>query len=284
MEQQGLVTMTEFFPDFQHYGLDIEGYGDFADTVAQIFSEQSSVEVYVVLGCDVPERTTWNRVEFPALMHNQDMKMIISFDEDDLKCRTRGFSGAGCTTRRDRYHPPLHLPLRILRTTAVTSLGRGKGCIDIGLSGSRLSKVLLLHYSGFEPYNSMAIFAAGPVGLLAAYSVSYAPRSIQSVLGKPYSVASRASCCDCQCDTESRKLILSWDIVLHNTIAIPRVYGGMGVAGVYPSTAYSADGGQPDRLLRSGVASSDFIVSSVVGVEDAPEAYRRYHEHLEAQV
>ena len=201
-----------------------------------------------------------------------------------------------------------------------------------------------LDYSGFEPGDTVAVFGAGPVGLLSAYSAMLRGASrvysvdsvparlslaasigaipiafnesdpVQQILAhEPGGVRRSVDCVGYEAVNAS--LSPESDIVLRNMIEVTSVNGGVGVAGVYPSTVYSDEGGRPDAftvsvgdlwtkalrlgsgavnpmtlagklvdLISSGKANPNFIISSEVSIEEAPEAYRRFNEHLETKV
>jgi len=107
--------------------------------------------------------------------------------------------------------------------------------------------------------------------------------------------------------------------VINECIAVTSVRGGVGLIGVYatsPTTKAAPRGGEIDPIfeinmssawiknltIRSGLEAEfinlpvlfdlvktrrvdlDFIVSSVVSIEDAPKAYERFEKHLETKV
>jgi threonine dehydrogenase-like Zn-dependent dehydrogenase len=107
--------------------------------------------------------------------------------------------------------------------------------------------------------------------------------------------------------------------VINETIAVTSVNGGVGLIGVYatsPTSESAPRGGEIDPIfeinlssawvknltIRSGIAPEfvnlpvlfdlvrtrrvdlDFVVSSVMSIEDAPKAYERFEKHLETKV
>jgi threonine dehydrogenase-like Zn-dependent dehydrogenase len=109
-------------------------------------------------------------------------------------------------------------------------------------------------------------------------------------------------------------------IVVNNMVAVTASAGGIGIAGVYFSPSNSTTGAPladsiPEQvpvsvadiwgkrlkigsgivlplihappllhLIESGIASPSFVVSAEIGIEEAPEYYRRYSNHLENKV
>ncbi|KAK1706452.1 hypothetical protein BDP67DRAFT_602738 [Colletotrichum lupini] len=167
----------------------------------------------------------------------------------------------------------------------------------------------VLSYSGFQPSDTVAIFGAGPVGLLAAYSAKlrgtsrvYVVDRIASRLGQagsfgaiPIDFSQQDPVGSLALDCVSFEFINATGdphngIVLENMVAVTSVYGGMGIGGV---KGLSVGRGIVLSLLRapplldliaSGVAKPSFVVTAESGIEDAPEYYRRYSDHLENKV
>ncbi|KXH35481.1 alcohol dehydrogenase GroES-like domain-containing protein [Colletotrichum salicis] len=109
-------------------------------------------------------------------------------------------------------------------------------------------------------------------------------------------------------------------IMLENMVAVTAVYGGMSISGVYNGGANSTEGAPNAgtlpaeipipmaslwrkgmsvgrgiilpllrappllNLISSGVAKPSFVVTAEIDIEDAPEHYRRYSDHLENKV
>lgn len=207
----------------------------------------------------------------------------------------------------------------------------------------------VLSYSGFQPGDTVAIFGAGPVGLLAAYSAKlrgasrvYVVDRIASRLEQAGSLGaipidfSQQDPVEAILSREPAGVTRSLDcvgfesvnatggphngIVLENMVAVTAVYGGMGIGGVYNGGGNSTEGA-PNAgnlpaeipipmaslwrkglsvgtgivlpllrapplldLISSGVAKPSFVVTAEIGIEDAPEYYRRYSDHLENKV
>ncbi|KAF4776643.1 alcohol dehydrogenase GroES-like domain-containing protein [Colletotrichum scovillei] len=201
------------------------------------------------------------------------------------------------------------------------------------------------NYGGLQ----VAIFGAGPVGLLAAYSAKlrgasrvYVVDRIASRLEQAGSLGaipidfSQQDPVEAILSREPAGVTRSLDcvgfesvnatggphngIVLENMVAVTAVYGGMGIGGVYNGGGNSTEGA-PNAgnlpaeipipmaslwrkglsvgtgivlpllrapplldLISSGVAKPSFVVTAEIGIEDAPEYYRRYSDHLENKV
>ncbi|KAF2105618.1 alcohol dehydrogenase [Lophiotrema nucula] len=109
-------------------------------------------------------------------------------------------------------------------------------------------------------------------------------------------------------------------IVVNNMVAVTAQAGGMGIAGVYFAASNNTAGAPlaesvPEQaplsvasiwgkrltigsgivlplisappllnLIASGIASPSFLVSAEIGIEQAPEYYRRYSDHLENKI
>ncbi|KAJ5836925.1 Alcohol dehydrogenase superfamily zinc-type [Penicillium robsamsonii] len=203
-------------------------------------------------------------------------------------------------------------------------------------------------WSGFQAGDKIAIFGAGPVGLLAAYSAIlrgasrvYCIDSVQERLDlavsigaipinftkgepsaqilarEPGGVQRTVDCVGEECVNE--KLKPDQSFVITQAIKCTSVGGGLGVLGVhlaqpnsngvergdtispnmtFPITLFwgknmSIRGGAVDsklfvgpllELVKSGIANPGFVFSSTIDIEEAPEAYRRFSEHLETKV
>ncbi|KAK1672494.1 alcohol dehydrogenase [Colletotrichum godetiae] len=207
----------------------------------------------------------------------------------------------------------------------------------------------VLSYSGFQPGDTVAIFGAGPVGLLAAYSAKlrgasriYIVDRILSRLEQAESFGaipidfSQEDPVEAILNREPGGVTRSIDcvgfesvnatgdphngIVLENMVAVTAVYGGMGIGGVYNGGANSTEGAPNAgtlpaeipipmaslwrkglsvgtgivlpllrappllNLISSGVAKPSFVVTAEIDIEDAPEYYRRYSDHVENKV
>ncbi|KAJ0302178.1 hypothetical protein COL5a_010015 [Colletotrichum fioriniae] len=207
----------------------------------------------------------------------------------------------------------------------------------------------VLSYSGFQPSDAVAIFGAGPVGLLAAYSAKLRGASRVYVIDRVASRLEQAESLgaipidfsqqdpvEAILNREPGGVTRSLDcvgfesvdatgdphngIVLENMVAVTAVYGGMGIGGVYNGGGNSTEGA-PNAgtlpaeipipmaslwrkglsigtgivlpllrapplldLIASGVAKPSFVVTAEIDIEDAPEYYRRYSDHLENKV
>lgn len=207
-----------------------------------------------------------------------------------------------------------------------------------------------LNYSGFQPGDDVAVFGAGPVGLMCAYSAKlrgasrvYSIDHVPSRLAKAKSIGAIpinftkgglpseqilklapdgvTRVCDCvgeECVNE--KLEPDQAFVLTEAVKMASDKGGIGVPGVYiaqpdskgtprgstiapdikfPLSLFwgkslSMRGGSADilkvapmlfELVTNGVARPGFVVSKeYVGLEHAPEAFRRFDQHLETKI
>ncbi|WYZ46852.1 hypothetical protein EsH8_IX_001077 [Colletotrichum jinshuiense] len=205
-----------------------------------------------------------------------------------------------------------------------------------------------LNFAGFETGDTVAIFGAGPVGLLAAHSamirgaskvyvVDYVAERLElaaSIGAVPIDFTAsdpveqilalepngvRRSVDAVGYEAMNATLHIQTDIVIRNMISVTGYNGGMGGVGVYenldglsesrtgidiPSSidfpiseffykGLSWRNGPVDvklvapelvRLIEEGVARPSFIVSSVVGIEEAPDAYQRFTRREETKV
>lgn len=207
-----------------------------------------------------------------------------------------------------------------------------------------------LDFSGFQSGDSVAVFGAGPVGLLCAYSailrgaskvfvVDYVKARLEKaasigaipidftedkkgaaalILEKdPEGVTRSCDCYGYECVNEELKLQPNY--IMQEAIKVTAVGGGIGSVGVYSdlppsegtprageisgkievdlSTMFNKSlsfkiGPAPIlelnprllQLVQNGKAKPGFIVSSEVGIEDAPLAYRRFDQRLETKV
>ncbi|KAI9885978.1 MAG: mitochondrial ribosomal large subunit component [Watsoniomyces obsoletus] len=142
-----------------------------------------------------------------------------------------------------------------------------------------------LDFSGFQPGDSVAVFGAGPVGLLCAYSAIlrgaskvYVIDHVSQRLDKaasigaipinflhfdpvdflkrfePQGVNRSCDCCGYEC--LDRKLQLDSSVILRNAVRVTAVKGGIGVAGVYVDQPKSA--GRPNADPALGNPSFPF--------------------------
>lgn len=201
-----------------------------------------------------------------------------------------------------------------------------------------------LDFSGFSPGETVAIFGAGPVGLMTlhaamlrgasrVYSVDYVSDRLETArsLGavpinfrdsdpveqimalEPSGVTRSIDAVGYE--QVNRNLTVQADVIIHNMLAVTAAGGGMGTVGVYAPRAQNSDtapraatvqdtvnfsmtdfffgeftwGAGPSnpielapfliQLVSSGRANPGFVVSDVIGIEEAPEAYRRFERH-----
>jgi threonine dehydrogenase-like Zn-dependent dehydrogenase len=201
-----------------------------------------------------------------------------------------------------------------------------------------------LDYAGFNPGDTVAVFGAGPVGLMAAYSailrgastiysVDYIPDRLQlaesigaipinfldsdpvtQILAlEPNGVARSVDAVGYE--QVNTNLTVQSDVIIRNMLAVTSSGGGMGTVGVYGAESddsasaprastvnthfnfslaqffsgefkWSAGPSKPIdlapellHLVSSGKAKPGFIVSDVINIEDAPEAYARFERH-----
>lgn len=206
-----------------------------------------------------------------------------------------------------------------------------------------------LTYSGFEPGDTVAIFGAGPVGIMAAYSALLRGASrvysvdqvpdrlalaesigavpiqfnasdpVQQILAQePNGVTRALDCVGFEAVNATGQR--TDGIVPRDLISVAADLGGIAIAGVYTGGANSSVGApnagtvpatvpfsvsdlwskaltvgsgivlplehaQPlVDLVASDRASPSFVVSSIIDIEQAPEYYRRYSNHLEHKI
>ncbi|RAH80103.1 GroES-like protein [Aspergillus japonicus CBS 114.51] len=205
-----------------------------------------------------------------------------------------------------------------------------------------------LDLAGFEPGDTVAVFGAGPVGLLSAYSavlrgaskvyvVDYVPerlelaRSIGAVpvnflisdpvehilAQEPNGVIRSVDCVGFE--AVNKTLQMESDIIIRQMVNVTARNGGIGGVGIYAdvhnstgvprgssvmkdisfpvgtffskSLQYKVGAIYPPDyattllpLINSGLAKPGFVISSLVSIEDAPQAYARYNEHQEIKV
>lgn len=207
-----------------------------------------------------------------------------------------------------------------------------------------------LDFSGFQPGDSVAVFGAGPVGLLCAYSAIlrgaskvFAVDHVKSRLDKAASIGAIpidftedgkgaaalilekdpegvVRSCDCYgYECVNAELKPQPNYIMQEAIKVTAVGGGIGAVGVYsdlPTSEGTPRAGEISgkivmdlstmfnkslsfkigpapilelnprllQLVQNGRAKPSFIVSSEVGIEDAPLAYRRFDQKLETKV
>lgn len=201
-----------------------------------------------------------------------------------------------------------------------------------------------LDYAGFEAGDTVAVFGAGPVGLMAAYSailrgastvysVDYVPERLQLAesIGsipinfrdadpvdqileyEPNGVARSVDAVGYE--QVNWNLTVQSDVIIRNMLAVTSTGGGMGTVGVYNPESNNTEtapraasvnahfnlslsdfffgeftwGAGPSKpidlapelvhLVVSGKARPGFIVSDVINIEHAPEAYARFERH-----
>ncbi|RYP64516.1 hypothetical protein DL770_009181 [Monosporascus sp. CRB-9-2] len=206
-----------------------------------------------------------------------------------------------------------------------------------------------LDYAGFRAGDTVAIFGAGPVGLMAAYSaiirgastvyiVDYVPERLrlaeslgavpinfreadpveQILAREPNGVARSVDAVGYE--QLDRDLTVAPATIIHNMLAVTSSGGGMGTVGVYNPESGNTDsaprGGTvqahvnfsmsdfffrelkweagPSRpidlapelthLVASGRARPGFLVSDVISIEEAPEAYARFERRETTKV
>ncbi|KAJ4987874.1 alcohol dehydrogenase-like domain-containing protein [Stagonosporopsis vannaccii] len=205
-----------------------------------------------------------------------------------------------------------------------------------------------LDLSGFRAGETVAVFGAGPVGLLCAYTALfrgaarvYIVDHVQARLNKakeigaipinftkgnaaqqilklePNGVDRSCDCCGYECVNE--KLEPQQNYIINNAVTATTRGGGIGLVGIYvaqdsapgrpeagripptldfPMTEFWSKGltikagvvnpqalaPQLVELVKSGRARPGCITSSVIGIEEVPEGYRRFNKHLETKV
>ncbi|KAI1376959.1 GroES-like protein [Hypoxylon crocopeplum] len=222
------------------------------------------------------------------------------------------------------------IPVPVNSTTDATTVMDYLFVSDIFATGWTV-----LDFSGFEPGDTVAVFGAGPVGLLAAYSAMLRGASkvysvdhvqqrldlaasigaipinfnesdpVEQILAyEPDGVTRSVDCVGYEAVNAQGEIELG--IVLRHMMGVTSDYGGIGVVGVYLgdgqlSMSMSQFWGKALKmgsgivlplqhatelvqLISSGRASPSFIVSSTIGIEEAPEYYRRFDQHLETKV
>ncbi|KAL4872812.1 hypothetical protein BDV12DRAFT_182814 [Aspergillus spectabilis] len=189
-----------------------------------------------------------------------------------------------------------------------------------------------LSYSGFEPGDTVAIFGAGPVGLMAAYSallrgasrvysvdqvpsrldlassigaipISFnASDAVEQILAhEPNGVTRALDCVGFEAVNATGHRVDG--LVPRNLLAVTAQQGGIAIAGVYTGGENSTRGAPfADQIpaevsisiaslwekaltVGSGVVLPlEHARALVIGIEQVPEYYRRFSEHLEEKV
>ncbi|EOD48286.1 putative alcohol dehydrogenase protein [Neofusicoccum parvum UCRNP2] len=170
---------------------------------------------------------------------------------------------------------------------------------------------LSLDFAGFEAGDTVAVFGAGPVGLLAAYSAQlrgasriYVVDHVQSRLDMAASIGAvpinfresdpvqqilahepngvRRSVDCVGYESLNADLEIDRSIVVRNMVAVTGFQGGMGQVGAW----FAGDNttGAPLAGTVVGQAHPSFIVSSEINIEQAPEYYSRFNDFLETKV
>lgn len=206
-----------------------------------------------------------------------------------------------------------------------------------------------IDYSGFQAGDTVAIFGAGPVGLLAAYSailrgaskvysvddvptrlevarsigaipINFADSDpVQQIMAlEPDGVTRSVDCVGYE--AVNRNGTTSADTIITNMLGVTSRGGGLGTVGVYnmpgPNTEASPRRGTipetipfpiatffnnelswqggisnpidlaPEllQLILSGRARPSFVFSKTISIEDAPQAYDDFNDHLETKI
>jgi threonine dehydrogenase-like Zn-dependent dehydrogenase len=189
-------------------------------------------------------------------------------------------------------------------------------------------------FSGFKAGDSVAIFGAGPVGLLAAYSAIirgaarvYSVDRIQERLDLAASIGAipinfhdsdpvaqilalepngvRRSVEAVGFEAETASPDVDAGITLRHMVNVTARGGGIGVVGLFNNTlsdfnygevyekSIAVNGGivlplqvadELVPLIASGQAHPSFVVSSVIGIEEAPEYYASFSRREETKV
>ncbi|KAI1132416.1 alcohol dehydrogenase [Nemania abortiva] len=190
-------------------------------------------------------------------------------------------------------------------------------------------------WSGMESGDTVAIFGAGPVGQLAAYSAQLRGASkvyivdhdqrrldlaanhvgaipinfnssdpVEQILAlEPDGVRRVVDCVGYEAVNSTGQQDSS--IVLRQVLEVVALNGGIGVVGLYHgnntidygqafSKSVAINGGialpldgiaqELIPLIQSGRARPSYIISAIIDIEDAPEYYTRFNDHLETKV
>lgn len=209
-----------------------------------------------------------------------------------------------------------------------------------------------LNYAHFQAGDSVAVFGAGPVGLLCAYaallrgaSKVYAIDHVRDRLDKAASIGAIPIDFGSEAGTASEQILRRQPLgversvdcigqecvnhylkpqqnyIIQEAIRVTKYNGGIGIVGVYIAQGKSAGGPRGEsmdkdlsiampeifkknlvlgsgpinpslyeimptvfELVKSGRAKLSWIVTSQVGIEDAPKAYERFDQKLEIKV
>lgn len=189
-------------------------------------------------------------------------------------------------------------------------------------------------FSGFEQGDSVAVFGAGPVGLLAAYSAIlrgasrvYSIDQVQSRLDLAASIGAipinfaesdpveqilaqepsgvRRSVEAVGFEAVNATGQVDPSITLRHALNVTAPRGGIGILGLFSEGLNNFDIGQAFEksiavrggvvlplqvaselvpLISSGKAKPNFVVSSIIDIEEAPEYYARFSRHEESKV
>ncbi|KAF1974176.1 GroES-like protein [Bimuria novae-zelandiae CBS 107.79] len=166
-----------------------------------------------------------------------------------------------------------------------------------------------LSWSGFQPGDSVAVFGAGPVGLLAAYSATlrgaskvYSVDRVQWRLDvaasfgaipinfangtgsiadqirvhEPNGVRLTVECVGYEAEIANGTVDST--IKIRNMVDITVPNGGLGLLGVMATgdAAFNDVAAELANLIESGKAKPSFIVSDIIDIEDAPETYQKF--------
>jgi threonine dehydrogenase-like Zn-dependent dehydrogenase len=205
-----------------------------------------------------------------------------------------------------------------------------------------------LDFAGFEPGDTVAVFGAGPVGQLVAYSAFIRGASKVYIVDHVSDRLNRSAAIGAIpinfLESDPVKQILEYEpngvtrsidciggeavnallqpqknIVIQNMVAVTAANGGIGQVGImsvapnttgtplgstipasiefpiatffdkslrYQGGAFDVNLVLPElvELIATGRAKPNFIVSSIISIEEAPEYYRRFSDHLENKV
>ncbi|KAI0812204.1 chaperonin 10-like protein [Xylaria sp. FL0064] len=173
--------------------------------------------------------------------------------------------------------------------------------------------------SGFQSGESIAVFGAGPVGLMAAYSATLRGASRVFVVDRVperLAAAEKIGCIptdftkgdavdqiirsnggeevDRSVDAVGYQPVTQSgnteqpNIVLENMIRVTRACGGLGIPGLY----VPSDPGAPDEAAAKGMislsfgklfekAKPSFVVSHEIHIDDAPMAYDKFQKRID---
>lgn len=257
------------------------------------------------------------------------VRLNIALDKFFL-CRTQTKANVTAEYVRVPFADDSLIPVPVNASTNATTAMDYLFVSDIFATGWTV-----LDFAGFQPGDTVAVFGAGPVGLLAAYSAMlrgaskvYSVDHVQARLDvaesigaipinfnqsdpveqimalEPNGVTRSVDCVGYEAVNAQGEVELG--IVLRNMMNVTSDYGGIGVVGVYLgqetmtmsmtqfwSKALTMGSGivlplqhatELVQLIASGRASPSFIVSSTIGIEEVPEYYRRFDQHLETKV